>query len=358
MAKRKSPPKPSPGEPDGRKRPSRRKPRPTEEQVAEPQPQTPPGRAAPVTYSAAASGPPPSSSPESDPRRQPFTPEVMDKTVIAIPLLEKLRAESKARAESPAAAPILYDVIIDVNLEFHEGRQIARERIQHLVDRVVRDLRGDDSPQGINKNKSKLSQQYLFAKLDGDVLQELVRRDREGQGAQESASPPRRPVRSAHASGTTPPAPTAHRAIYHIWPDFPIERFTNRSISTVKADAARNSFAALGEGIVWAVMDSGVDGSHPHFQKHKNLKLDSPLDHRDFSVAKGDGEPLVDVLGHGTHVAGIIAGELDATPEEKKSEVLKSKTVSIVEIKATVKSRDEQGEIHEDTFPLPSISGM
>lgn len=76
------------------------------------------------------------------------------------------------------------------------------------------------------------------------------------------------------------------------------------------ADAARRIFRANGEGIVWAVLDSGIDQAHPHFRQHRNLELEPPLDHQDFIVLKGSGEPLVDRFGHGTHVAGIIAGEV------------------------------------------------
>ena len=73
----------------------------------------------------------------------------------------------------------------------------------------------------------------------------------------------------------------------------------------MKVDAARTTFAAWGEGIVWAVLDSGIDGKHPHFKKYKNLDLQSPLEHRDFT---GGDSPLTDEFGHGTHVAGILAG--------------------------------------------------
>jgi serine protease AprX len=83
----------------------------------------------------------------------------------------------------------------------------------------------------------------------------------------------------------------------------------NKSITTVKADAAHISFSALGNGIVWAVIDSGVDARHPHFTKHKNLDIGSSLEHRNFT---DDGmDPLEDPAGHGTHVAGIIGGELE-----------------------------------------------
>jgi serine protease AprX len=104
------------------------------------------------------------------------------------------------------------------------------------------------------------------------------------------------------------------RAIYRIWPDFPVHPLIDRSCSTVKADAARRSYDAAGRGIVWAVIDSGIDQWHPHFELHGTLSGDVGNLHRDFTQ-KGDPQPgsaLSDGLGHGTHVAGIIAGGLPA----------------------------------------------
>ncbi|HXQ54851.1 MAG TPA: peptidase S8, partial [Actinomycetes bacterium] len=48
------------------------------------------------------------------------------------------------------------------------------------------------------------------------------------------------------------------RAIYRIWPDFPVHPLIDASCATVKADAARRSFDASGRGITWAVLDSGI----------------------------------------------------------------------------------------------------
>ncbi len=102
------------------------------------------------------------------------------------------------------------------------------------------------------------------------------------------------------------------RAIFRIWPDFPVHRQIDASCTTVKAVPAQRSFAAYGEGIVWAVIDSGIDGSHPHFQADFTLKDPAVADlHHDF--VSGSDDPamaLVDEDGHGTHVAGIIAGGL------------------------------------------------
>lgn len=108
---------------------------------------------------------------------------------------------------------------------------------------------------------------------------------------------------------TTDPS---ERAIYRIWPDFPIQPLIDKSCSTVKADAARRSYDAAGRGIVWAVIDSGIDQNHPHFSHFDTLGGDVASLHRDFTQP-GDPQPgsaLSDGLGHGTHVAGIIAGGL------------------------------------------------
>ena len=104
----------------------------------------------------------------------------------------------------------------------------------------------------------------------------------------------------------------ARRAIYRIWPDFEVRPLVHRSTVTVKADAARRSYDATGRGVVWAVVDSGIDQRHPHFWERDTLRGDVAELHRDFTV---EGEPtlegaLEDGYGHGTHVAGIIAGGL------------------------------------------------
>jgi hypothetical protein len=87
-----------------------------------------------------------------------------------------------------------------------------------------------------------------------------------------------------------------------------VRAFMDRSVRTVKADAARFSFSAVGDGMVWAVLDSGIDRTHPHFALHGNLEgLEDDVAHKDFT---GGDSPLTDEFGHGTHVAGIIAGEV------------------------------------------------
>jgi len=278
--------------------------------------------------------------PESDPSEQKssaFTPEVLDKTVIAVPLLKMLQEErdneEKARTAGKPYELKPVGVILDLNLEYEEGRDEGRGRVRQLVDVAIARAGTKKAPgqQGINEPKSEFSSQYVFAKLEPPVIRELVRLDNGDATGEEEETDEERVAR------------IAHRTIYRIWPDFKIGKLTTKSVSTVKADAARVSFSAFGDDIVWAVIDSGIDGDHPHFKLHENLELQKPLRHRDFTSS--DEQPLRDEFGHGTHVAGIIAGAMSADGEHK-------------EIRAVARHRDEHGDITYDKVKLTAISGM
>jgi serine protease AprX len=111
------------------------------------------------------------------------------------------------------------------------------------------------------------------------------------------------------------------RAIFRIWPDFPVDTQIDRSVATVKADASRRSYDASGSDIVWAVVDSGIHKPHPHFQTYDTLGGDVAGLHWDFtfpgdpgSDQNGIDSACTDPLGHGSHVGGIIGGSLRGGP--------------------------------------------
>jgi subtilisin family serine protease len=87
--------------------------------------------------------------------------------------------------------------------------------------------------------------------------------------------------------------------VYQIWKDETCTAHLLSSVDTIKASACWRTFDARGKGITWAVLDTGVKADHPHFNDTVNLSLS-----KNFSNSK----TLDDCNGHGTHVAGIIAG--------------------------------------------------
>jgi serine protease AprX len=247
----------------------------------------------------------PFSTPDEDRR---FDPENLIKTVIAVPLLNDIDADgSKIRP-----------VIIDVNIRFSTGRDGAKKRVFEWIEQAIKGY-GDAVGQGVSRQKSVTSQQYVYAQLQGKVIRALVELD-QSQSVEE-------------------------RCIYHVWPDFLIKPLIWKSIPTVKADACQRAFVTTGKGVLWAVLDSGVH-PHRHFDKHKNLQdLPSPVKHMDFTLDPPvvvELKDLRDDYGHGTHVAGIIAGELsaDAPPV------------------AIVKERNPQGKVTYAPQPMPAVTGV
>jgi serine protease AprX len=228
-----------------------------------------------------------------------FNPDNLIRTIISVPMLAKI-------AEDPS---LVHDVQIEVNFNCEDGQPKATQRLKELIGTAIEHsshpslVQPGDDPQGVNEWKSKLSDQYVYASLSGYAIRELVKLDNQwDQGAKSNA-----PVEKTNKDWHT---------IYHVWPDFKLRAQVWRSTATVKADASRRSFATTGKGIVWAILDSGIDGNHPHFKKYANLQLPSGLTHVDFMQFQPVPllpAQLTDDYGHGTHVAGIIGGELDDT---------------------------------------------
>jgi subtilisin family serine protease len=92
------------------------------------------------------------------------------------------------------------------------------------------------------------------------------------------------------------------KGINRIWSNKKTRGCLDVSNKTIKSTAAQNVFGIKGEGIAWAVLDTGIS------LKNKHIK-DAVIEHRDFT---GEGEG--DGNGHGTHVAGIIASRSEKYP--------------------------------------------
>ena len=208
----------------------------------------------------------------------------MTRSVIAEPLLGQVMEASRTSDLGHK-----FDVIISINEFFSGGVENAMKYITERAQEW--------------KVRWYLLAPYIFACLTADQLLKLAE----------------------EARALTEQYGKSGSVVYRIWEDEVVSTTLTRSLSTVKADAAQRAFQAFGEGIVWAVLDSGIDGTHPHFaQTQPHFQKDTPellpLVHKDFtpagrmaapadnSVIASDASALEDHFGHGTHVAGIIAG--------------------------------------------------
>ena len=273
--------------------------------------------------------------------------------LVAEPLKTRIETELKARNTAPAGAQVAaakYEVIIELNLNRPGGRSQARG----FIIANLREIFGADADAALSRNEPDSTHPYVFANVTADQINALISKD--GVNAQEMSdqSTASRPATEAKVEPqsdppTAPNRPEGHpisyrrnRSIFRIWESQKVCPLTTISIRTVKANAAHNSFHALGEGIVWAILDSGIDASHPHFQNSQNLTLPSPLAGCSRSFLAGGIPWDQDAFGHGTHVAGIIAGESKAEGAPQ----------------AAIESTDEHGDVEYHLQPVEGIRGM
>ena len=165
---------------------------------------------------------------QADPTETPFTPwnpDDLTRSVVTLPLLQAMESLGAATAAADAKrigqVRALYradwqgrlPVIIDVNLDHPCGRDRAKRQIARWI--------SDDPPGEADELKSANSRQYLFARLSPDGVRRLVERDRT----------------DARFADLTP-------MIWRLWLDHRVKAFINKSLPTVKADAARAAFGA------------------------------------------------------------------------------------------------------------------
>ncbi len=63
-----------------------------------------------------------------------------------------------------------------------------------------------------------------------------------------------------------------HLNIYAVWRNANKRKLLRRSHGPLKVEAGRASYAATGEGITWAVLDTGIRWDHPHFLTNNTVK--------------------------------------------------------------------------------------
>ncbi|WP_438352622.1 S8 family peptidase [Microbacterium sp. CJ88] len=244
----------------------------------------------------------------------PTTVSLVTDSVITRPLAERM---ASAAGDEPIG--IVVELRTDTGIS-------AAEAVGELTAALVMATRGRrDVPQPWTSGT------YLMAALTASEILELVRVDAEkgramGAGRQQAKTAPR-------------------SFIDRIWPNFEVRATIHRSVVTTKADAAVRAFDATGDGIVWAVMDTGMDASHRHFATYETLNLPDGIAPRSFVPGTTDADALRDPNGHGTHVAGIIAGGQTVGPRSKP-------------ICAATWYRTAEGETGVQRVELDRISGM
>ncbi|HJU06596.1 MAG TPA: S8 family peptidase [Nitrospiraceae bacterium] len=93
--------------------------------------------------------------------------------------------------------------------------------------------------------------------------------------------------------------------IARIWKNSHKHALLNVSTHVVQAYTAHLGYRATGKDITWAVLDTGIAAGHPHFSKYNNIAKQFDCT----QLGPPVGGQVADRDGHGTHVAGIIAGE-------------------------------------------------
>mgnify|MGYP000844804900 CR=1 FL=1 len=107
--------------------------------------------------------------------------------------------------------------------------------------------------------------------------------------------------------------------VERVWRNAVKRALLHQSGDTVQARPARLGYGAVGAGVGWAVLDTGIAAGHPHFAKHANIVAQWDCTKTGAAVRLDPGAKGFDTLdgnGHGTHVAAIIAGT-HSLPKEK-----------------------------------------
>jgi serine protease AprX len=106
----------------------------------------------------------------------------------------------------------------------------------------------------------------------------------------------------------------ADRRVAHIYADHPAFATLERTGAAIGLVRSRQQFDVTGDGVGVAIIDSGITAWHDdlYLQTGRSRRLGERVVHfRDFTQGRTSGwisDRPSDEFGHGTHVAGIVAG--------------------------------------------------
>jgi hypothetical protein len=195
------------------------------------------------------------------------------------------------------------------------------------------------------------------ASLEGIVREQAAERVAASRVAAEVEAARIDPLRRFVAARLTPSelveVARRHRdlRVYAVWKSTPKRKLIHRSVRVVQADAAWASYGAQGAQVRWAVLDTGVRRDHPHFATHGNIEEVWDC------TRPGAPQPVPDDAdrdGHGTHVAGIIAGEVPDTVAAAAPEVPRLRGVAPRTRLVVYKVLDERG-YGEDAWIIKAL---
>lgn len=91
--------------------------------------------------------------------------------------------------------------------------------------------------------------------------------------------------------------------------DHPMPLHLDQSVPYIGADLVKRAVGEVRDGPTVLVVDTGIDSSHPDFTEGVNLAANVQTARVDgLAIGSREGSPVVDQAGHGTHVAGVVAG--------------------------------------------------